>query len=139
MNKEILWKNQSSINTLVVGLEVHAQLLTRSKIYNSRFNGAYGSLPNTNVGVVTLSPRRNAKAEQASSGICDKDGLACHCSITRFNIFDRKNYFYPDLPKGYQITQDRTPLCKGGYVVINTKEGEEEHHPQPHSHRRRCG
>jgi len=53
-------------------------------------------------------------------------GIACHSNITRFNIFDRKNYFYPDLPKGYQITQDRTPICKTGFVTIRTKEGEKE-------------
>ena len=52
-----------------------------------------------------------------------KMGLASHSQITRFNIFDRKNYFYPDLPKGYQITQDRTPICVGGYITIDTKEG----------------
>jgi aspartyl-tRNA(Asn)/glutamyl-tRNA(Gln) amidotransferase subunit B len=52
-----------------------------------------------------------------------KMGLACHSQISRFNIFDRKNYFYPDLPKGYQITQDRTPICVGGYITIDTKDG----------------
>ncbi|WP_276372422.1 Asp-tRNA(Asn)/Glu-tRNA(Gln) amidotransferase subunit GatB [Chryseolinea sp. H1M3-3] len=108
----------------VIGLEVHAQLLTKSKIYNTD-STAYGSLPNTNVGVVTLAhpgtlPRLNKKVVEYAI----KMGIACHSEITRFNIFDRKNYFYPDLPKGYQITQDRTPICKGGYVTINTKEGE---------------
>ncbi|HEX6222761.1 MAG TPA: Asp-tRNA(Asn)/Glu-tRNA(Gln) amidotransferase subunit GatB [Chryseolinea sp.] len=108
----------------VIGLEVHAQLLTRSKIYNSD-STAYGSLPNTNVGVITLAhpgtlPRLNKRVVEYAI----KMGLACHSEITRFNIFDRKNYFYPDLPKGYQITQDRTPICKGGYITINTKEGE---------------
>jgi aspartyl-tRNA(Asn)/glutamyl-tRNA(Gln) amidotransferase subunit B len=108
----------------VIGLEVHAQLLTKSKIYNTD-STEYGSLPNTNVGVITLAhpgtlPRLNKRVVEYAI----KMGLACHCEITRFNIFDRKNYFYPDLPKGYQITQDRTPICKGGYVTINTKEGE---------------
>lgn len=108
----------------VIGLEVHAQLLTKSKIYNTD-STEYGSLPNTNVGVVTLAhpgtlPRLNKKVVEYAI----KMGLACHAEISRFNIFDRKNYFYPDLPKGYQITQDRTPICKGGYVTINTKEGE---------------
>jgi aspartyl-tRNA(Asn)/glutamyl-tRNA(Gln) amidotransferase subunit B len=108
----------------VIGLEVHAQLLTKSKIYNSD-STAYGSLPNTNVGVITLAhpgtlPRLNKKVVEFAI----KMGLACHSDISRFNIFDRKNYFYPDLPKGYQITQDRTPICKGGYITINTKEGE---------------
>jgi aspartyl-tRNA(Asn)/glutamyl-tRNA(Gln) amidotransferase subunit B len=110
----------------VIGLEVHAQLLTKSKIYNSD-SAEYGSLPNTNVGVVTLAhpgtlPRLNKTVVEYAI----KMGLACHSTITRFNIFDRKNYFYPDLPKGYQITQDRTPICVGGYVTINTKEGERD-------------
>jgi aspartyl-tRNA(Asn)/glutamyl-tRNA(Gln) amidotransferase subunit B len=109
--------------TAVIGLEVHAQLLTRSKIYNSD-STAYGSLPNTNVGVITLAhpgtlPRLNKRVVEYAI----KMGLACHSQISRFNIFDRKNYFYPDLPKGYQITQDRTPICVGGYVTIDTREG----------------
>jgi aspartyl-tRNA(Asn)/glutamyl-tRNA(Gln) amidotransferase subunit B len=108
----------------VIGLEVHAQLLTKSKIYNTD-STEYGSLPNTNVGVITLAhpgtlPRLNKRVVEYAI----KMGLACHSEITRFNIFDRKNYFYPDLPKGYQITQDRTPICKGGYVTINVKDGE---------------
>lgn len=111
--------------TLVVGLEVHAQLLTKSKIYNSD-STEYGSLPNTNVGVITLAhPGALPKLNKRAVEYAIKMGLACHCDITRLNIFDRKNYFYPDLPKGYQITQDRTPLCKGGHIVINTKEGEQ--------------
>lgn len=110
--------------TLVVGLEVHAQLLTKSKIYAGD-STAYGSPPNTNISVITLGhpgalPRLNKRVVEFAI----KMGLASHCSITRLNIFDRKNYFYPDLPKGYQITQDRTPICKGGYITINTKEGE---------------
>jgi aspartyl-tRNA(Asn)/glutamyl-tRNA(Gln) amidotransferase subunit B len=110
--------------TLVVGLEVHAQLLTKSKIYNTD-STAYGSAPNTNVGVITLAhpgtlPKLNRKVVEYAI----KMGLACHSDISRFQIFDRKNYFYPDLPKGYQLTQDRTPICKSGYITITTKEGE---------------
>lgn len=110
--------------TLVVGLEVHAQLLTKSKIYNTD-STAYGNAPNTNVGVITLAhpgtlPKLNRKVVEYAI----KMGLACHCDISRFQIFDRKNYFYPDLPKGYQLTQDRTPICKGGYITVSTKEGE---------------
>jgi aspartyl-tRNA(Asn)/glutamyl-tRNA(Gln) amidotransferase subunit B len=55
-----------------------------------------------------------------------KMGLACNSEISRYQIFDRKNYFYPDLPKGYQLTQDRTPICKGGAITITSKEGEKE-------------
>ena len=109
--------------TAVIGLEVHAQLLTKSKIYNSD-SAEYGSLPNTNVGVITLGhPGTLPKLNKRVVEYAIRMGLACHSKISRFNIFDRKNYFYPDLPKGYQITQDRTPICVGGYVTISTKEG----------------
>jgi aspartyl-tRNA(Asn)/glutamyl-tRNA(Gln) amidotransferase subunit B len=112
--------------TAVIGLEVHAQLLTQTKIYNSDAN-AYGSAPNTNVGVITLAhpgtlPKLNKKAIEFAI----KMGLACHCEISRFNIFDRKNYFYPDLPKGYQLTQDRTPICKGGFITVTIKSGDKD-------------
>ncbi len=108
----------------VIGLEVHAQLLTKSKIYN-RDSSTFGSAPNTNVSVITLAhpgtlPLLNKKAIEYAIRM----GLACNCEISRFNIFDRKNYFYPDLPKGYQLTQDRTPICKGGFVTVTTKQGE---------------
>jgi aspartyl-tRNA(Asn)/glutamyl-tRNA(Gln) amidotransferase subunit B len=111
--------------TVIIGLEVHAQLLTKSKIYNSD-SVAYGSAPNTNISVITLAhPGTLPKLNKRAAELAIKMGLACHCSISRYQIFDRKNYFYPDLPKGYQLTQDRTPICVGGYVTITTKEGEE--------------
>jgi aspartyl-tRNA(Asn)/glutamyl-tRNA(Gln) amidotransferase subunit B len=110
----------------VIGLEVHAQLLTKSKIFNGDAT-QFGSAPNTNVDPISLAhpgtlPMLNKKVIE----LAVRMGLACHCSISRFTIFDRKNYFYPDLPKGYQITQDRIPICKGGYVTIKTKEGEKQ-------------
>lgn len=108
----------------VIGLEVHAQLLTKSKIFVGDAS-VFGGEPNTSVSVISLAhpgtlPKLNKKAVEFAI----KMGLACHCEISRLNIFDRKNYFYPDLPKGYQLTQDRTPICKGGYITINTKKGE---------------
>jgi aspartyl-tRNA(Asn)/glutamyl-tRNA(Gln) amidotransferase subunit B len=108
----------------VIGLEVHAQLLTKSKIYNSD-STTFGSSPNTNVSAITLAhpgtlPMLNKRAVEFAIRI----GLACNCEISRFNIFDRKNYFYPDLPKGYQLTQDRTPICKGGFIPVVTTSGE---------------
>ncbi len=111
--------------TVVIGLEVHAQLLTKSKIFATD-STEYGSAPNTNISVITLAhpgtlPLLNKRAAEHAI----KMGLACRCEISRFQIFDRKNYFYPDLPKGYQITQQRTPICRGGYVTIPTKEGGE--------------
>jgi aspartyl-tRNA(Asn)/glutamyl-tRNA(Gln) amidotransferase subunit B len=119
MDKSILEKY-----TVVIGLEVHAQLLTKSKIYNSD-STAYGSSPNTNIGVITLAhPGTLPKLNKKAAEFAIKMGLACHSEISRWQIFDRKNYFYPDLPKGYQLTQDRTPICKGGYITISTKAGE---------------
>ena len=124
IERNVMEKSVRDKYTAVIGLEVHAQLLTKSKIYNTD-STEYGSLPNTNISVITLAhpgtlPRLNKRVVEFAI----KMGLACHSDISRFNIFDRKNYFYPDLPKGYQITQDRTPICKGGYITVNTKSGE---------------
>jgi aspartyl-tRNA(Asn)/glutamyl-tRNA(Gln) amidotransferase subunit B len=109
----------------VIGLEVHAQLLTHSKIFSTD-SALYGNRPNTQVSVVTLAhpgtlPKLNKKALEFAI----KMGLACHSTISRYTFFDRKNYFYPDLPKGYQITQDQTPICKGGFVKIKPKNDSE--------------
>jgi aspartyl-tRNA(Asn)/glutamyl-tRNA(Gln) amidotransferase subunit B len=111
--------------TIVIGLEVHAQLQTQSKIYNSD-SATYGGAPNSHISVITLAhpgtlPKLNRKAVEYAI----KMGLACNSEISRYQIFDRKNYFYPDLPKGYQLTQDRTPICKGGHITITTKAGEQ--------------
>lgn len=108
---------------LVVGLEVHAQLLTESKMFASD-STEFGNLPNTLISVITLGhpgtlPKVNKKAVEYAV----KMGLACHSEITRHNIFSRKNYFYPDLPKGYQITQDKGPICVGGKVPIRLADG----------------
>lgn len=110
----------------VIGLEIHAQLQTKTKAYSADKN-EYGSTPNTNVSVVTLGhpgtlPVYNKKA----INFAVKMGLACESNITKDMIFARKNYFYPDLPKGYQITQDETPICTGGKIVIKTDEGEDK-------------
>lgn len=110
---------------VVIGLEVHAQLQTETKIYTSD-SSIFGSDPNTNVSVITLGhpgtlPKLNKKVVEYAI----KMGLACNCSISRVNIFDRKNYFYPDLPKGYQITQDRTPICIGGEITISPRNAED--------------
>ncbi|QYH38695.1 Asp-tRNA(Asn)/Glu-tRNA(Gln) amidotransferase subunit GatB [Algoriphagus sp. NBT04N3] len=108
---------------LVIGLEVHAQLQTVSKIFSAD-STEYGNLPNTQISVITLGhpgtlPKINKKVVEYAV----KMGLACNSEITRFNIFSRKNYFYPDLPKGYQITQDKGPICVGGTVPIQLSDG----------------
>lgn len=108
----------------VIGLEVHIQLLTKSKAY-SPDPTEYGALPNTNVSVISLGhpgtlPRINKKAVEFAVRL----GLACKCNIREFNGYARKNYFYADLPKGYQITQDKTPICTGGEIRIKTGDQE---------------
>jgi aspartyl-tRNA(Asn)/glutamyl-tRNA(Gln) amidotransferase subunit B len=110
----------------VVGLEVHAQLLTASKLFSGD-SAAFGSEPNTNISPITLGhpgtlPLLNKKAVEYAI----KLGLACHCDITRSNYFARKNYFYPDLPKGYQISQHTTPVCVGGHVSIKIADAEKK-------------
>ncbi|HMZ87803.1 MAG TPA: Asp-tRNA(Asn)/Glu-tRNA(Gln) amidotransferase subunit GatB [Chitinophagales bacterium] len=102
----------------VIGLEVHAQLLTRTKAYSSDI-AAYGGEPNSYVSPVTLGHPGTLPVFNAQSlNLAMRLGLALHCQITRYNEFARKNYFYVDLPKGYQITQDKTPICTGGHVDI---------------------
>ncbi|MBL7946244.1 MAG: Asp-tRNA(Asn)/Glu-tRNA(Gln) amidotransferase subunit GatB [Flavobacteriales bacterium] len=103
---------------LVVGLEVHAQLITDSKAYSSDPN-AYGDHPNTNVSVITLGhPGTLPVANKKVIELAVRMGLATNCTIAPWMHYARKNYFYPDLPKGYQITQDNTPICTQGYVDI---------------------
>lgn len=109
---------------VVIGLEVHAQLLTESKLFCGD-STSFGAEPNTHISPITLGhpgtlPKMNRKAIEFAV----KMGLACHCEIERYNYFARKNYFYPDLPKGYQISQHTTALCKGGFVKIKTSNGE---------------
>jgi len=107
---------------LVIGLEVHAQLRTSSKAFAPEVN-SYGDLPNTNISVVTLAhPGVLPKANKTTFDYAIRMGLALGSKINKETIFARKNYFYPDLPKGYQITQDKTPICTGGEVLIQIKE-----------------
>jgi len=111
---------------IVVGLEVHAQLLTKSKLFCGD-SIAYGAAPNTHVSPVTLGhPGTLPKMNKTAIEFAIKMGLACRCEIEKKNYFARKNYFYPDLPKGYQVSQHTTPICKGGTVKIKTAEGEKQ-------------
>ena len=110
----------------VVGLEVHAQLLTRTKLFCGD-SAAYGGDPNTHVSPVTLGlPGALPRLNRVAVEFAIKMGLACHSTIERNNYFARKNYFYPDLPKGYQISQHTTPICIGGHVTIRTTAGERD-------------
>ncbi len=107
----------------VIGLEVHAQLLTESKIFCG-CSTKFGLPPNSQTcpvctGMPGSLPVLNKKALMFTI----KTGLAMHCSISPFSRFARKNYFYPDLPKGYQISQFELPVCEHGQVEINAGEG----------------
>ena len=110
----------------VIGLEVHAQLLTNTKAYSSDEN-IYGATPNTKTCPVTLGhpgtlPVSNTKVIEYAV----KMGIAIGSDIRKRNEYSRKNYFYADLPKGYQITQDTTPICNGGHIEIKDKDGKDK-------------
>ena len=105
----------------VIGLEVHVQLNTVSKIFCAD-DTTFGGAPNSHISAISLAhpgtlPRLNRQVVESAV----KLGLALGCRINQHSIFDRKNYFYPDLPKGYQITQDKQPVCIGGSVKIGER------------------
>ncbi|MFA6262024.1 MAG: Asp-tRNA(Asn)/Glu-tRNA(Gln) amidotransferase subunit GatB [Bacteroidia bacterium] len=107
----------------VIGLEVHAQMLTKSKAFCSDAN-IYGAQPNTQVSPISLGhpgtlPVHNKEAVKYAV----KLGLACGAQIAPINYYARKNYFYADLPKGYQISQHTTPICENGHIEIKLKDG----------------
>ena len=108
---------------LVVGLEIHVQLNTDSKLFASDKN-SFGDTANSNVSPITLAhPGTLPKPNKSAISHAIKMGLAINCDIARYTTFDRKNYFYPDLPKGYQTTQDQHPICRGGYIDVKSGDG----------------
>lgn len=109
---------------VVIGLEVHAQLSTGSKLFCGD-STAFGAEPNTHVSPITMGhPGTLPKTNQKAVEYAIRMGLACDCEIEKNNYFARKNYFYPDLPKGYQVSQHTTPICKGGHVTIRVADRE---------------
>ena len=108
----------------VIGLEIHAQLATQSKLFCGDA-ASFGAEPNTHISPITMGhpgtlPKTNVKAVEYAI----KLGIACGSRIENNNYFARKNYFYPDLPKGYQITQHTTPICVGGAIKIKGEAGD---------------
>ncbi len=110
----------------VIGLEVHVELATKTKIFCG-CSTAFGGAPNTHAcpvctGMPGALPVLNKKALEYAVAV----GLAMNCEITRYCKFDRKNYFYPDNPQNYQISQLYLPICRNGSVEIETKEGKKQ-------------
>ncbi len=108
---------------MVIGLEVHVELATRTKIFcgcTTKFGGA----PNTHTcPICTGMPGTLPVVNRQVVEFAIAAGLATNCEITRYNKFDRKNYFYPDLPKAYQVSQLYLPICRNGHVDIKTAAG----------------
>ena len=107
----------------IVGMEVHAQLLTQSKVFCGCDAAVFGAEPNTHtcpvcLGMPGVLPVLNRQAVEQAIMV----GLALHCSIAETAVFSRKNYFYPDLPKAYQISMYDLPLCLNGFVEIDDPE-----------------
>jgi aspartyl-tRNA(Asn)/glutamyl-tRNA(Gln) amidotransferase subunit B len=103
---------------IVVGLEVHAQLMTKTKLFCGDTT-EFGREPNTQVSAISLGhPGSLPKLNKEAIALAVKLGIACNCQIIQHNYFARKNYFYPDLPKGYQISQHTTPICRNGFLNL---------------------
>jgi len=111
---------------IVIGLEIHVQLNTESKIFS--WEGfEFGAAPNSFVSPITLAhPGALPTVNEKCVHYAIRMGLATHCSIARTTYFDRKNYFYPDLPKGYQLSQSACPICTNGYIPIFLADGREK-------------
>ncbi len=110
----------------VIGLEVHCQLLTDSKAFTP-VSTEFGAEPNTNVSPLCLGhPGTLPVVNENLIRYTIRMGMATSCEVAPRSIFARKNYFYPDLPKGYQISQYETPICYGGYIDITLEDGTEK-------------
>ena len=102
----------------VIGIEVHCQLKTKSKLFCPS-STQFGDAPNTHVSPVNLAlPGALPVLNKQAVTYAILAGLALNCDIRQTSVFSRKNYFYPDLPKGYQISQFDKPICEGGYLDI---------------------
>lgn len=111
----------------VIGLEVHCQLLTDSKVFSPE-SARFGAAPNTNIDPISLGhPGTLPVLNEQVVAYTVRMGLAVNCEIAERSVLARKHYFYPDLPKGYQISQYETPICGPGYVdiVLDDEEGGE--------------
>ena len=105
----------------VIGLEIHSELLTKTKVFCSCEN-TFGGLPNTRIcPICTGMPGALPILNKNAVRLAVKAGIALGCKVNNYSAFDRKNYFYPDLPKAYQITQQEYPICTNGSVTVGGK------------------
>lgn len=112
---------------VVIGLEIHVQMNTSTKLFCRCSNDSFNKAPNSNVCPICMGfPGQLPMLNQAAITKGIISGLALQCEIPEYSKFDRKNYFYPDSPKGYQITQFDKPISINGKVIIETENGEKE-------------
>ncbi|MBP7837230.1 Asp-tRNA(Asn)/Glu-tRNA(Gln) amidotransferase subunit GatB, partial [Candidatus Saccharibacteria bacterium] len=108
-----------------IGIECHVQLKTATKLFSSEQNDARGAAPNTVVGHISFGmPGSLPVLNKAAVELSARTAFALHTIPQKYSKFDRKHYFYPDLPKGYQITQFEEPIILGGYIDITVDNAE---------------
>ena len=125
-NKEYLIKRNTSEYEVVIGLEVHAQVLSESKLFSTSPT-KFGSEPNTQVSLVDAAfPGMLPVINEFCIKQAIKTGIGLNAKINKKSIFDRKNYFYADLPQGYQISQYKNPIVGEGTVTLDLPNGEKK-------------
>ena len=123
-NKEYLIKRNTNEYEVVIGLEVHAQVLSESKLFSTSPT-KFGSEPNTQVSLVDAAfPGMLPVINEFCIKQAIKTGIGLNAKINKKSIFDRKNYFYADLPQGYQISQYKNPIVGEGTVTLDLPNGE---------------
>ena len=125
-NTEYLINRKDNQYEVVIGLEVHAQVLSESKLFSSS-STKFGAEPNTQVSLVDAAfPGMLPVINEFCIKQAIKTGIGLNAKINNRSIFDRKNYFYADLPQGYQISQYKNPIVGEGSVTLDMPEGEKK-------------
>ena len=124
MREPIILKGDTGPWEMVIGLEIHAQVKCKSKLFSSS-STAFGAEPNTQVSFVDAAmPGMLPVINQEAVDQAIRTGHALNAEINNLSVFDRKNYFYPDLPQGYQISQYKSPIVGEGWLIIDLEKGE---------------